>query len=266
MLYSFNNSGYYEKLKMTHILDSINLDKNIPIPLYYQFKKQILSLIEDAQIKDGELLPPENDLCKMLNVSRPTIRQAFTELVKEGYLHRYKGKGTFVSTPKVDDRFFSKLETFHDEMVEKGYNPDTLVIKLEKINGPHEANERLSIPLNAPLLYLSRLRSAGTVPLVYVETFLPYDNYKDLMRVDFTTESLYDSLEKIYNRRITRVRREFSAVNALQKDAELLQIARNKALILAKTVAYSGNEPDPVEFSVARYRGDINKFNVELFR
>ena len=86
------------------------------------------------------------------------------------------------------------------------------------------------------------------------------------MQVDFTTESLYDTLEKTHNRRVTRVRREFSAVNALQKDAELLQITRNKALILVKTVAYSGDDPNPVEFSVARYRGDINKFNVELFR
>ncbi|MCL2233918.1 MAG: UTRA domain-containing protein, partial [Treponema sp.] len=53
-------------------------------------------------------------------------------------------------------------------MVEKGYNPKTLVVKIEKINGPHEANERLALPLDAPLIYLSRVRSAGTTPLVYV--------------------------------------------------------------------------------------------------
>ena len=251
---------------MAHVLDSISLDKDIPIPLYYQLKKQLLALIENSSIKEGELLPPENDLCRMFNVSRPTIRQAFTELVNEGYLNRYKGKGTFVSTPKVNDRFFSKLETFHDEMVEKGYNPNTLVIKLEKISGPHEANERLSILLNAPLIYLSRVRSVDAVPLVYVETFLPYDEYKDLMKVDFRVSSLYDSLEKMYNKRVNRVRREFIAVNAGKKEAELLQTRRNKALLLVKTVAYSGDSPNPVEFSIARYRGDLNKFNVEVSR
>ena len=251
---------------MAHILDSISLDKSIPVPLYYQIKKQLLALIENASIKEGELLPPENDLCRMLDVSRPTIRQAFTELVNEGYLNRYKGKGTFVSTPKVNDRFFSKLETFHDEMVEKGYNPNTLVVKLEKIKGPHEANERLSIPLNAPLIYLSRVRSVDTVPLVYVETFLPYDEYKDLMNVDFRVNSLYDSLEKMYNKRVNRVRREFVAASAHKREAELLQTTRNKALLLVKTVAYSGTTPNPVEFSIARYRGDLNKFNVEVSR
>ena len=251
---------------MTNIFNSISLDKNTPIPLYYQLKKQILSLIVNYKLKDGTLLPAENDLCKMLNVSRPTIRQAFAELVNEGYLNRYKGKGTFVSSPKVNDRFFSKLESFHDGMVEKGYNPQTLVIKLEKTSGPHEANEKLSLPLDAPLIYLSRVRLVDKTPLVYVETFLPYEEYKRLMQVDFTVNSLYDSLEKLYNVRVNRVKREFVAVNARPKEAELLQIARNKALIQVKTVAYSGDVSNPMEFSIARYSGVQNNFSVELSR
>jgi GntR family transcriptional regulator len=249
---------------MTTVFDTITLDKNVPIPLYYQLKKRLLALIESAELKMGELLPPENDLCAILNVSRPTIRQAFSELVNEGYLTRHKGRGTFVSKPKVEDRFFSKLETFHDEMVEKGFNPVTLVVKLEKISGPHEANERLFLPLDAPLIYLSRVRSVDTVPLVYLETFLPYDSFDKLMLVDFKTNSLYDSLEKLYQIRVNRVRREFMAINARQREAELLQIARNKAISLVKTVGFSGETP--VEFSIARYRGDVNQFSVELFR
>ena len=251
---------------MAYTLDSISLDKNTPIPLYYQLKKQILSLIENATIKEGELLPPENDLCRMLNVSRPTIRQAFSELANEGYLNRYKGKGTFVSRPKVNDHFFSKLETFHDEMVEKGYNPNTLVLNLEMINGPHEANERLSLPLDAPLICLSRVRSIDTVPHVFVETFLPFEKYKELLQIDFTANSLYDSLEKMYHIRVNRVWREFVAVNAKKKEADFLNTTKNAALILVKTVAYSSGAPDPVEFSIARYRGDLSKFSVEVSR
>ena len=248
------------------LVDFLRLDKNIPVPLYYQLKKQILALIEDKIIKEGELLPPENELCRLLSISRPTIRQAFLELVNEGYLNRYKGKGTFISSPKVNDRFFSKLNSFHDEMVEKGYNPKTLVVKLEMINGPHEANERLSLPLDAPLIYLSRVRSVGATPLVYVETFLPYEEYQRLMQVDFTMNSLYESLEKLYNIRVSSVRREFTATNARAKEVELLQIDRNNAVIQVKTVAYSSADPAPVEFSIARYRGDMNKFTVELAR
>jgi GntR family transcriptional regulator len=252
---------------MTQMLTMVKLDKNVPIPLYYQLKKQVLAMIEGGALKEGDILPPENELCDALNVSRPTIRQAFSELVAEGYLSRYKGKGTFVSKPKVEARFLSKLETFNDEMISKGLTPHTQVLSFEKLTGPHDdANEKLGLPPDAPLIFLSRLRSADDVPLVYVDTFLPYAPYAKLMDVDFEKNSLYESLEKLCHVRINRVRREIEAVNARPKEAELLRIAKNKALNLVKTVAYSDDTPLPVEFSIARYRGDLNKFSVDVFR
>jgi GntR family transcriptional regulator len=220
--------------------------------------------LQDAAIRERDMLPPENELCEALNISRPTIRQALSELVNEGYLNRYKGKGTFISNPKVEERFLSKLETFNQEMKSKGLTPNTRVIKIEKRTGPHEANEKLGLSLDASLIYLSRVRLADRVPLVYVETFLPYEPYQKLMDVDFTVNSLYQSLEEIYHVRVNRVRREIEAINARHKEAEFLQITKNKALILVKTVASSDDAPMPVEFSIARYRGDRNKFSVDI--
>jgi GntR family transcriptional regulator len=251
---------------MARFIDSIKLDKYVPIPLYYQLKKQVLKLIDESVLKEGDMIPPENDLCGLLGVSRPTIRQAFSELVAEGYLSRYKGKGTFVSKPKVEERFFSRLETFNKEMLSKGLTPKTEVIVLEKLQGPQEANEKLNLSLDAALIHLSRLRLADNIPLVLLDTYLPFDQYSKLMKVDFSVHSLYDSLEKLCHVRVNRVRREIEAVNAPAKDAELLQISKNKALNMVKTIAWSGDSPNPVEFSVARYRGDLNKFTVELVR
>jgi GntR family transcriptional regulator len=251
---------------MAHLKELIKLDKNVPVPLYYQLKKQIYTLIEEAVLKEGTMLPPENEFCELLHVSRPTIRQAFSELVSEGYLSRYKGKGTFVSKPKVEERFFSKLESFNREMLSKGLTPKTVVMVLEELPGPQEANEKLEIPLDAHLIHLGRLRLADKIPLVYVDTFLPYEQYRKLMKVDFSVKSLYDSLEKFCHVRVNRVRREIEAINAYKRDAELLQIAKNKAISLVKTIAYSEDAPLPVEFSIARYRGDMNKFTVDIFR
>jgi GntR family transcriptional regulator len=251
---------------MENVYGSIKLDKSVPIPLYYQLKKQVLSLIENAVIKEGDMLPPENELCEFLEVSRPTIRQAFTELVNEGYLDRHKGRGTFVAKPKVSDRFFSKLESFNTEMISKGLTPHTKVLAVKKIEGPHEANDRLCVPLNMPILYLSRLRSVDNIPLVYVETFLSFEKYGKIMDVDLSVNSLYDSLEEINHVRVSSVRREIEAINAPRREAELLRISKNQAISLVKTVSYPENSPDPVEFSIARYRGDLNKFSVDVYR
>ncbi len=251
---------------MQDFIKEIVLDKSVPIPLYYQLKKCVLEMLKESKLKEGDMLPPESELCKALGVSRPTIRQAFSELESEGLLKRYKGRGTFVSKPKVEERFLRQLETYNSEMLAKNMTPHTLVLALEKIIGHGEASEQLGIPIDSPMIYLSRLRSADDIALVYVETYLPYEQYKRLMDVDFSVYSLYDSLEEIYGTYVNRVRREIEAVNARRSEAELLNISIGKAISLVKTVGFAENTANPVEFSIARYRGDLNKFTVDIYR
>ncbi|MDR2670807.1 MAG: GntR family transcriptional regulator, partial [Oscillospiraceae bacterium] len=77
------------------------LDKNTPIPLYFQLKQLILGMIEAGDLRPGDLLPTEQALGGIFSISRSTTRQALSELVLEGYLYRAKGKGTFVAQPKL---------------------------------------------------------------------------------------------------------------------------------------------------------------------
>ena len=51
-------------------------DRNIPVPLYYQLKKFMLEHIDNGDLKEGDPVPSEEELCNMLHVSRATIRQA----------------------------------------------------------------------------------------------------------------------------------------------------------------------------------------------
>jgi len=251
---------------MESIFTNIKLNKNIPVPLYYQLKKQLLSLIEEGVLKSGDKLPTEKELCEQLNISRPTVRQAFGELSMEGYLHRFKGNGTFVSAPKVSSRFLNKLESFQDEMQHEGKIPNTRVLALEKIPPFPKANEILGLPIDEPLLLLTRLRFADDVPIVLADTYLPYSQYLGLLNYDFEATSLYEVLEQEYGIYISRVVREIEAVTARRKETELLQCSPNQALILARSLAYTAGQSDPIKYSIARHRGDINTFSVEVYR
>jgi len=251
---------------MEHIFTNIKLNKGIPIPLYYQLKKQLLSLIEEGALKSGDKLPTEKELCEQLNISRPTVRQAFGELSSEGYLHRFKGNGTFVSAPKVSSRFLNKLESFQDEMQHEGKIPNTRVLALEKIQAFPKANEVLGLPIDEPLLLLTRLRFADDVPIVLADTYLPYSQYFGLLNYNFETTSLYEVLEQEYDIYISRVVREIEAVTARRKETELLQCSPNQALILARSLAYTAGQSDPIKYSIARHRGDISTFSVEVYR
>jgi len=73
------------------------IDKSVPIPLYYQLKEMIKKKIESGEFKPGDRLPTEQELCEMFGISRTPVRQALTELNYEGILYRKPGLGTFIS-------------------------------------------------------------------------------------------------------------------------------------------------------------------------
>lgn len=246
-------------------LDEFSLNKDIPTPLYYQLSQQLLDKIKSGAFKVGDQIPNESELTEGLSISRSTVRQAISELVSEGYLLRVKAKGTFVSKPKVDEGFFQILESFNAEMMRKGLTPSTKVLSLKKLTGVEEITSRLHLPPGSMLIYLCRLRYADDEPVVYLETFLPFDRFEGLIKTDFTSASLYTELEEIFGARITRAVRQIEAAGATSQEAELLEMKKNAPICLVKTVAYTHGDI-PAEYSIARYRGDRNKFSVELIR
>jgi GntR family transcriptional regulator len=68
-----------------------------PTPLYYQLKTVLESKILSQELKESERLPSEAELCEQYNVSRVTVRQALSELMKAGLIYRDRGKGSFVT-------------------------------------------------------------------------------------------------------------------------------------------------------------------------
>lgn len=246
-------------------LDNFELDKNVPIPLYYQLKQYIIGEIHKNNLRTGDAIPTEAEFSETLNISRPTIRHALGELVTEGYLYRMKGKGTFVSRPKINETFFQELLSFNDEMIQKGLTPSTKVLDLKVIQGIEAINRSLMISPKDDLIYLSRLRFANEEPIVYLETYLRYLDCVNLLKEDFVVNSLYQTLEDRYNINVIKVSRQIEAVNAGASDSKMLNIRKNQAICLVKTTAYTA-ENKPVEYSVARYRGDRNLFSVELHR
>jgi GntR family transcriptional regulator len=77
------------------------LDKESPIPLYYQLQELLKQEIEGGTWGPGETLPSEAELQTALGISRTVIRKALDVLEGDGQVRRIKGKGTVVCEAKL---------------------------------------------------------------------------------------------------------------------------------------------------------------------
>ncbi|WP_029684642.1 pyruvate dehydrogenase complex transcriptional repressor PdhR [Tatumella saanichensis] len=59
-------------------------------------EQQLESLIREGSLRPGEQLPPERELARQFEVSRPSVREAIQRLEARGLLLRRQGGGTFV--------------------------------------------------------------------------------------------------------------------------------------------------------------------------
>ncbi len=82
-------------------------------------RSQVLDLMESLDV--GQAIPSERQLSLDLNVSRLTIRAALDELVRDGYLDRRHGSGTYVTEPKIAQPL--TLTSFSEDMRRRGMVP-----------------------------------------------------------------------------------------------------------------------------------------------
>ncbi len=246
------------------MLDEV-LDKSTPIPLYFQLKEIIKDKIDSGKLKPGDILPSERELSQVYQISRPTIRQALKELVNEGLLYREKGKGTYVSKPKINYGFIQKLTTFYDDIKEKGYQQKTRVLEMDVVNARKSIAKKLQLAKNAKLIYISRVRYVADEPVVTVENFIPYELCPNLINEDLNDKSLYQLLTEKYNLVAYRAQVILEPLLASEYDSKLLKIEEGAPIHLMQNVTYD-RENVIIDYYESRFRGDKGQIKVELYK
>ena len=88
------------------------------VPIYEQIKKSIINQILEGELNEDELLPSIRVLAQDIKISAMTIKKAYDELEKEGYLKSIQGKGTFVA-PKNTELAKEQAQKDIEKYIEK---------------------------------------------------------------------------------------------------------------------------------------------------
>jgi GntR family transcriptional regulator len=230
------------------------LDKSGFTPLYYQIQQMLMDKIRSGQLTEGDPLASEEELARLYQVSRMTARQALHGLKLSGYAVSRKGRGTFVTRPKMEKNVMH-LEGFTGDMKQRGMVPSSRLLEQEVMGAPREVAEQLRLKVGDPMLKLRRLRYADGTPMAIEQSHIPLHFYPGLERYDFGKNSLYTVLREDYGLRVAWADEIIEALAATREESELLTIPKRASVLSISRVLISAGDV-PVEAACSRYRGD----------
>ncbi len=238
----------------------MHINKNSPIPVYYQLKNIILQKIENGEFTAENPIHSERELSETLGISRMTVRQALNQLVSEGVLYREKGKGTFVSKSRIQQR---NISSFSDTVRSKGMVPSTKILNFAKTGVNAEVAASLGIEAGELVYNIKRLRLADAAPIAIEEVFLPEKYCHGLDQYDLT-ESLYSIMKKEYSYSIHYVDNMIEAVKPSKEDRVLLDIGTSVPVLGVTGVVYTSSDMK-LWYEKSLYRSDMYLYNVRIF-
>lgn len=240
----------------------MKLRREAPTPLYMQLKNALVADIDAGQYKPHERLMSERELGEKFNVSRMTVRQALTAMIREGFLYTQVGKGTYVNESKIKQEL-KTLTGFTQDMTARGTRVSGQVLEARIIRATLTLAVLFSVPMNTEFVLLSRLRLSDDMPLAIEEAYIRYQVCSGILKYDFSKESLYNILATHYNTILVRAEQTMEASLATSKEAELLQITSPSPILRIERLSY--NEQNTlVEYVISAYRGDRYKFHTTL--
>lgn len=209
-------------------------DRTLSQTLYERLEEII------AAAKPGERLPSEPRLAKQLGVSRATLREAMRAFETRGLLRRRQGLGTFVVHPtRVIESGLEVLESIETLAKRIGLQVSMRELNIQQRMATEEEAEQLSLPLQSPVLSVSRVIFAEGRPVAYLVDTLPVGILnEEEVRSNFSG-SVLDVLLRRGNPLLGNSRCEIGAVAAEAMVARALNIQRGDALLRFVSLLYT---------------------------
>jgi DNA-binding GntR family transcriptional regulator len=237
----------------------IQVDRNSPVPLYFQVAQHLEHLIESGELPSGARLENEIDLADRLGLSRPTMRRAIEYLVDRGLLVRKRGVGTQVVHAKVQRQV--ELTSLYDDLAKTHRDPRTEVLSFATEPASDALAVELGIPEGTPVYVFERLRYAGAEPLAIMRNHVPA-GLLPLTSADLETQGLYNLLRANgINLRIAR--QSIGARAATTAEARALGETKGAPLLTMTRAAYD-DQGRAIEHGNHIYRASRYSFDLTL--
>jgi GntR family transcriptional regulator len=235
-----------------------------PVPLYTQVKENLRERILDGSYPAHARLPAESELSTIFGVSRITVRQALSDLQKEGVIFKIPGKGTFVAKPKAFQQL-TQLEGFGEAMSRMGYEIYNQVTSHKIIAAPPHVAQQLKLPPGSEVTEIKRVRHLNREPVSLEVTYLPPDIGERLLREDLASRDIFLILENDYGIALGRADLQVDAILVDETLAHALRVEQGSAVLRIERLTHRADGA-PLDFEYLYFRGDAFQYRLQINR
>jgi GntR family transcriptional regulator len=235
-----------------------------PVPLYETVEATLAAGIADGSLPPETQLPPEEGLTERFKVSRTTVRKAIQNLIERGLVEVRRGKGTFVTQPKITQEL-TELTGFVEDMQALGRSPTARLLDKRIVAADEAVARQLALASGTLVFRLRRVRLADGVAMSFDETYLPRDIGEKIADNDLEAEPVFALLEEKYDTPLVEAEYKLEAAAADAVAAEALEVPTGSPIFLIERTSYTtGNRS--VDYERLHYRGDLIRFVTRLAR
>ena len=235
-----------------------------PTPLYYQLKSILKSRILSNELKENQRLPTENELCIEYNVSRSTVRQALSELEKEGLIYRDRGRGTFITEGAELKR--PELKGSIENLITAAKGTRIKVLSYKEILPPPDIAKILRLRKTEKVFRLELVRFIPKGPLGYSFIYFPFSLGKIISPNEFNgTTEIITFVEEKLKAKAHRAKQAIDVGVADKVLAENLSVKPKTPLLIVKRNYYT-RKGSLMFVAISYFRPDLYKYRIELTR
>lgn len=206
-----------------------------------KFKEIFLDLEQKILTKKyppNTLLPSENQLIKMYNVSRETVRKALNLLRDAGYIQKKQGKGSIVLDVRRLNFPITGLTSFKELQSAQQIPSETTVVEIKKIPVSSSLSEITAWSKKQFVWKLVRQRRINGEVVILDKDYLLVDIIPELPQEE-AQDSIYDYFENDLKLDIAYAQKEIAADPVTPELLDLMDLhPEDRHVITVRSLVY----------------------------
>lgn len=208
--------------------------------------------ILENELKAGDALLSERQMCQLWNINRTTLRSAIKQLSDSGKLFSLQGSATRIA-PRFCRRL-QDLQSFSEYAKTYNFNISTQLLSFLVVECDKHLATKFKRVLGEKLFCITRLRILNDTPVLIETAYVPVELAPGLDEHDFIHESLFCVLENRYGFKLSHGSEQTSITFAAGEEASFLNIDEGDPVYFIASMT-ENEEGIPIEYckSIGRY-------------